>query len=125
MKHFFITVLISAILISGCQPPAEPAAETPRNVEQVATEYFATFAERADWDKLLSFYSPDLKFEDIVLQMKLESFDEFKEFYDWPNPDFEKLTPDQQHLVVETLATYDNRVAVARGHLSPFMWKGK
>ena len=126
MKHLFSTLLLAVILTCGCQEtPTETRNTSSRDVAQVATEYFATFAERADWEKLLSFYSPDLQFEDIVLQMKLESFEDFKEFYDWPNPDFEKLSPDQQHLVVETLATYGNRVAVARGHLNPFMWQGE
>ncbi len=93
-------------------------------VAQRAETFFATFAQRADWQKFCSFYREDLVFDDITLQIHLDSLWQFKRFYDWENETdvFRKLTPEQEHLTVETLIANDS-VAVARGHLNPFYYR--
>ena len=45
-----------------------------------------------------------------------------KKFYDWPNPAFQKLSPDQLIFTTETLLIQDNQ-AIIRGHFEPFIWK--
>ena len=126
MKDFIVVACATVtFLVAGCESTDPTEAVEQDEVAGVATAFFETYSERSDWNKLLSFYSKDMQFEDVLLQLKLEGLDEFKKFYDWPNPEFKKMSPDQNHLVVETLATSGNRVAVARGHLNPFMWKGE
>lgn len=102
----------------------KPHLTRKQQVEKTARLYFQTFAERKDWEKLLSFYSDTVNFEDVLLQTKIRGKEEFKEFYDWPNPSFKKLSEDQQHLVVEDLAVSDS-AAVARGYLNPFYFNDK
>lgn len=93
-------------------------------VHAVASEYFSTFSERKDWNKLLSFYRDDMTFEDVLLQIQLDSLWQFERFYNWPDTGFHKLTPDQEHLAIESLVTNDS-VAVVRGHLNPFYYYGE
>lgn len=135
MKHFRILTLNIAMCLTltcihpACERPAtedSPALTRQELVEQRAKAFFTTFAQRSDWQKFCSFYREDLTFDDITLQIHLDSLWQFKRFYDWDNTKdvFQKLTPDQKHLSVETLIANDS-VAVARGHLNPFYYHGE
>ena len=93
-------------------------------VKATTEAYFQTFAERKDWDKLLSFYDPDFVFEDIIIQKHTQGLEGFKQYYDWPNPDFQKLFPEQKHLEIEHIVVNDS-TAVVHGHVNPFYWKGQ
>ncbi|MCB0621607.1 MAG: hypothetical protein KDC43_28135 [Saprospiraceae bacterium] len=92
-------------------------------VEQVALQYFATYAEREDWDKLLSFYRSDLEFEDVMLLLELDGLEDFKEFYNWPDTGFHKLVKEEPHLILEDLLVNDS-TAVGYGFFKPFYWYG-
>ena len=117
--------LVYVILLISCSTEIKEKKETKTElIYQTAEAYFDTYAERKDWNKLLSFYSPQMTFEDVVLQMKLDSFSQFKKFYNWPDPGFKKLSDSQQSLVVESLVANDS-MAVARGHFNPFYWHGE
>ena len=110
-------------LLVGCQPT--PAALPPDEDEQlleVVAEYITTYQERKDWDKLLSFYSDSLYFLDINMQMEFTDKAGFMSFYDWPNPNFRKLSPDQKSFLVEDIIVKD-RTAVIKGRFQPFYWK--
>ncbi len=92
-------------------------------VEKRARNFFNTFAQREDWEKLCSFYREDMEFEDIALQLKLDSLWQFKRFYNWDGEgdNFKKLAPDQEHLTLYSLVANDS-VAVARGRVNPFYY---
>ena len=118
------TLLIAFFIFQKCQtPPIKSEPNRAQQIEQTAKDFFTTFAERKDWDKLLSFYREDMVFEDIMLQLKLDSLWQFKRFYKWDEEEgnFKKLTPDQDHLTVYTLTANDS-VAVARGRVNPFYY---
>ena len=127
MKLF--SILISILILASCQnqsletklPISKSKTE---KVHVVASEYFATFSERKDWQKLLSFYRADMTFDDVLLQIHLDSLWQFERFYNWPDTGFHKLTPDQEHLVIESLVANDS-VAVVNGHLNPFYYYGE
>ncbi|WP_425390748.1 hypothetical protein [Ekhidna sp.] len=119
LKVFFV----SAIFIS-CNPNSKNEADDRAiRVEQTAKDFFETFAERKDWEKFCSFYREDLEFEDITLQLKLDSLWQFKRFYNWDveGDDFRKLTPDQKHLTLYSLVANDS-IAVGRGRVNPFYY---
>lgn len=101
-----------------------PSAEPTTSLEEVVEDYIRTYQERKDWNKLLSFYSDSLNFQDVNLGMDFASKSAFEEFYDWPNPDFQKLSPEQKHFEVEDLVVLNNQ-AIIRGHFNPFYWKGQ
>ncbi len=53
-----LVVMLLAIAVQyACQPSKEieEVYSQAQEVEAVAVDYFATFAERADWEKLCSF----------------------------------------------------------------------
>lgn len=95
-----------------------------QDVEKVARDFFATFAARDDWEKMLSFYRYDMQFEDVTLQIKVFNKEDFKDFYNWSDPSFQKLSPDQKHLVLDDLVVTGN-IAAGRGHFNPFFWHGQ
>lgn len=94
-------------------------------VKQRAQEFFATFAERSDWKKFCSFYSEDVQFNDVILQLDLDSLWQLKRFYKWDEEGdaFKKLSPDQEHLTLESLVV-DGNIVVATGQVNPFYYHG-
>ena len=115
--RFYLTIGI--FLFLGCSSNDRQAA-----VYLQAESFFQTFAERQDWDRLCSFYREDLEFQDVTLQLDLDSLWQFKRFYNWPDTAFKKLNPAQEHLIIESLVANDS-MAVARGHLQPFYYYGQ
>lgn len=122
MKVLSLGLLI--VLFLSCQaeqvPPIPTRAEL---VEATTREYFATFAEREDWEKLCSFYREDVELKDVLLQINLDSLWKFKRFYRWDEEGdrFKKLSPEQEHLSVTSLVVSDD-VAVAQGRFNPFYY---
>ncbi len=117
------------LAISWQCSPDESSTNTPNSsyeeaVRETATAFFSTFSERKDWEKLLSFYRADLQFHDIALQLELDSLWQFERFYNWPDTGFHKLSPEQEHLAIESLVV-ENSTAVVRGHLNPFFYYGQ
>lgn len=93
-------------------------------VENQALAYFQTYAERTDWPGFCNYYREDLHFEDIILQLKLDSLWQFQRFYNWPDTNFAKLSPEQETLIINTLVCNDS-VAVAKGYFTPYIWYGQ
>ncbi len=119
--------LMTIFLFQNCETtPANIKPNRQQQIEQTAKEFFTTFAERSDWEKLCSFYREDMVFEDIMLQLKLDSLWQFKRFYKWDDEgeNFKKLTPEQEHLTLYSLVANDS-VAVARGRVNPFYYYGE
>ena len=132
MKHSKHTAIFGFLLLISffafaCQqsPPIDQSNDYEAMARQQAEDYFATFAERADWDKLCSFYREDLVFRDIMLQLELDSLWQFKRFYKWDEEGdrFSKLSPEQDHLTLASLAV-DSNLVVGRGRINPFYYDG-
>lgn len=111
------------IFLVACQPTSETNSGTAL-IEEQAKAYFATCAEREDWEKFCSFYREDLQFDDVYLQLKLDSLWKFKRFYNWLDTGFVKPSPEQPALILESLACNDS-VAVASLRFTPFYWYGQ
>ena len=112
---------LSCSEVQGDEKPLRQA-----QVQQVAKDFFQTFAERQDWEKFCSFYREDLIFDDIILQIHLDSLWKFKRFYKWDEEGghFQKLSPDQAHITIDDLLVNDS-VAVGRGRVNPFYYYGE
>jgi len=126
LNHLLWSIGFLALAWQCSSPVNTTVSTSPTYEEQVretATAYFSTFSERKDWDKLLSFYRSDLQFQDIALHLELDSLWQFERFYNWPDTGFQKLSPEQQHLAIESLVVQDS-TAVVRGHLNPFKYYG-
>ena len=123
LKINFFLIIICCLLQCKTKDTEFPMARSQK-VKMVTKAYFQTFAERKDWEKLLSFYHDDLVFEDVISQKHTRGIEEFKAFYDWPNPGFKKLFPEQRHLEIEHIMVNDS-MSVVHGHVNPFYWQGK
>ena len=115
------------ILLSGCREQVQLSEEVAfeKEVRQLATSYFETFAAREDWAAFCVFYAEDVHFRDIILQLELDSLWQLKRFYNWEGEGdrFRKLSPDQKHLELESLVV-EGHTAVGSGHLNPFYYDG-
>ncbi len=118
-----MVLLLTAIFLACNIPQEEKRKTREQQTELKAREFFDTFSDRTDWEKFCSFYSVDVAFDDIILQIHLDSLWKFKRFYKWDDEvnTFKKLSPDQKHLVLESLVVNDS-IAVGRGHLNPFYY---
>lgn len=123
-KRYTLHCLLILVL-SGCQKPTDDSNRSEQ-VRQKAEDFFQTFAERSDWRKFCSFYADDLVFNDIMLQLHLDSLWKFQRFYNWEDSVnvFEKLSPDDEILVVRSLVN-DESSAVASGYFKPFYYNGQ
>ena len=106
--------------LGACSMEQEQSPE----LRPVVEDYIKTYQERSDWDKMLSFYSDSIVLKDLNFGLEFKGIEAFKGFYDWPNPDFQKLSPDQKSLTVDELVI-DGSTAVIRGQFQPFYWKGE
>lgn len=115
--------LVLIVIVTACNSENKRSYE--QEVRLKAKDYFNTFSERSDWEKLCSFYREDLKFKDVLLQLELDSLWKFKRFYKWDEEGdrFKKLSPDQEHLGLQSLVVEGN-MAVARGRVNPFYYDG-
>ena len=125
-----VALLLLALigLLVGCQNSEvneieNGTAGSGQQTQQRVEEYFAVYAERENWSKFLSFYSDGIQFKDEQLKIELDGIDAFKEFYNWEDPRFQKVNPNDQALVIHELVVEENR-AVARGSFHPFLWDG-
>ena len=125
MKHYTLVLITSLLITLSCcvEKPSSPLSDRSQKVEQKARAFFKTFADRNDWDTFCSFYREDMTFSDIMLQLELDSLWQFKRFYNWDGEgdNFRKLTPDQEHVTIESLVVNDS-TAVMTGHFNPFYY---
>ncbi|MEQ9423151.1 MAG: hypothetical protein RJQ09_01945 [Cyclobacteriaceae bacterium] len=111
-----LAVFVITVCLIGCK-------KADQSVRQKTEEYFAIYSDRSDWEKLLSYYSDKLQFEDIILREK-HDFKGFVEFYNWLQPGFEKHPDYPQSLILEELII-EGCYAVGMGKLTPFYWQGE
>lgn len=95
-----------------------------QSIKKVVDDYIETYRERNDWDKFLSFYDDSVYMKDILLGYECKGLEAFKQFYDWPNANFKKLTPTTKTFEVEDIVI-DSKVAIIRGYFNSFYWKHK
>ncbi|MDF9798191.1 hypothetical protein OKW21_003454 [Catalinimonas alkaloidigena] len=122
MKHIQYLFVLPFLLLMACGPSEEEKFE--QQVRSRAIEYFSTYQKREDWNKFLSFYHPKVTFTDAALKTRTRGLEDFKEFYNWPDSNFQKISPAQKHLELQDIITQDSLV-VARGHFNPFYWHGE
>jgi hypothetical protein len=132
MRSINLGILIVGVfaftgIFAACEQQAQPfgaaSASIQPNIQEIAEDYFNTYAEREDWEKLLSFYSPYVQFTDELLDHNLSDLDELANFYNWPDTAFRKKDPEIGHLKLDHITTNDS-VAIGFGHFTPYYWKG-
>lgn len=123
-KNLRTSLLLSLLLLYSCGQPDAESNHRGIAIKSQAEKYFQVFADRQDWEALLSFYDEKVVFQDLNQDLRFEGIEAFQGFYNWPDSSFSKLSPDQHHLEVEELMVLDT-VAIARGHFNPFLWKGQ
>ncbi len=97
--------------------------EKGKMIKETAEAYFKTFSQRKDWEKMLSFYDSSIQFADIEMGIEQYNFEQFKDYYNWKNPAFQKLYPEQESLILEQLVV-DGNTAIGTGRFTDFYWQG-
>lgn len=120
LQNYILLLSVIILCCSGCtnvQTETSPLQDT-------VDDYIKTYQERNDWEKMLSFYSDSIYLYDPNLQYECNGMEEFKFFYNWPDTNFRKFSPEQANLTVEDLMIEGNK-AVLRGRFNPFYWQGQ
>lgn len=92
-------------------------------IRATALDLFDTFKQRKDFERFLTFYDKNVKFEDVFHKVKLTNKAQFLDFYDWQKGDFDRLS-NQFILQLDTLVI-DGNSAVAQGTFLPFKFNGE
>ncbi|MFT7244203.1 MAG: hypothetical protein ACI82A_001553 [Candidatus Azotimanducaceae bacterium] len=61
------------------------------DIEEVASEYFATYAARKDFDKFMSFYDEQAVVKDVICDVEVSGIDAIRNFFDWNRGEFETV----------------------------------
>jgi|GEM_PF-1937451 len=106
---------ILGLLFIGC------SQSNQHTLQDTVDNYYQTYAERVDFEYFLTFYDSAMVLEDIVLGEKIEGIENFRAFFDWPNPNFEMR--DSVALIVTNQVFGENEV-ITSGYFTPFSWGG-
>lgn len=106
-------LILSILLFFSCEK------NKTKSTEETTTLLYEVYAERSDFEKFLSFYDEDMVLEDFIFGERIEGKENFKAFFDWPNPKFQKL--EDKALIVKDIIVNKNK-AVVRGYFTPFKW---
>lgn len=111
--HTHRILFLLVLLFFSCQK------NETASTEETTTLLYQIYAEREDFERFLSFYDEDMVLEDFIFGERIEGKETFKEFFDWPNPKFQKL--EDKALVVKDITVQKNK-AIIRGYFTPFKW---
>ncbi len=112
--HRLLCFLLVASFV-GCAQSAQ------KDIIPIVDDYYQTYADRQDFEKFLTFYDSSMVLEDMIYGNRVEGIDNFRAFFDWPNPNFELR--DSVALVVTDQIFSSNEV-VTIGYFTPFSWGG-
>lgn len=113
MKSSYILILY-IFFLSSC------LSSKNNEIKNVVNEFYITYNNRNDINKLLDFYDESITLEDIVNNEKIIGKNNLKLFYDWNNPNFKSL--DSNNLVIDEIII-DQHKAVVIGSFNRFKWK--
>lgn len=113
--RMLIAALLSLLIVSvyACSDVDK------ERIDQIVEDYSTVYSDRIDFDKFLSFYSDSIVLEDIVNGDKLRGKRALKDFFNWNNRAFKKISP--YNLVVEQKIIEGN-TAVLKGYFTKFKW---
>lgn len=124
LRFILFAVFITLLSCNQQKPTVEAPPTRSEEIRKHAQHYFELYKARDDWNGFLSLFRDDMIFEDVMFDFSTHSKDTFKLFYDWENPDFQKLTPETPTLVVEELLVNDS-MAIGKGYFPDFKWHGE
>ena len=114
MKLKISLLLLIILTLSSCENNADP-------VKEKVDEFVRLYQERNDFEKFLELYDQDMVLEDMITGYRMEGIERFKEFFNWPDQRFKKLSP--KTIIVNSSVIEGNK-AVITGHFTPFEWDG-
>ena len=124
-----MAILVISLLMLGCTtlpalaPAPAPTSKVEALVTERATEYFQVYAERKDFNRLMSFYADEASLQDLIFGYIADDKKAIEAFFNW-NDGFFELPVGQPALVLNALTVQGQR-AVAQGHFTPFTYKGR
>ncbi|WP_421877148.1 nuclear transport factor 2 family protein [Marinoscillum sp.] len=107
------SLLMIGMLVASC------TTNTKSDLSKTVSDYYHTYNERADVEKMLTYYAPNVVFEDIITGDRIEGKNALREFLDWDNPNFQQL--DNSLLVIETIIIEEGNAAI-KGYFKKFKW---
>lgn len=97
------------------------SANPTSNIEKLAGEYFALYAERKDFNSFMAMYAQEAELQDINYGNHILGRKAIRDFFQWDAGNV-KLLHDKT-LIVEKMVLKDNQ-AISRGHFTEFEYGG-
>ena len=113
----FCTLVCYLILLAGCTHNSQV------NIKPVVKDYFTVYAQRQDFDKLLSFYDEKAQLEDLVYGHHAKSKTDIEQFFAWNDGKFALVKPGPA-LVIQKQVFEGNKVAT-EGYFTEFTYDGQ
>ena len=114
-----LLIFITVLVLQGCTT----TLQTQANIETVAKQYFTVYAERQNFEKLLSFYDEKADLEDLGYGHHAKSKQEIEQFFAWNDGKF-SLVNKGPALVVQKQVVDGNKT-VTEGYFTKFTYNGK
>lgn len=93
------------------------------NIDEVASEYFATYAERKDFDKFMSFYDDQAVLKDVIYGVDVNGINAIRNFFDWDRGEFEMVAAGA--IMVLKRQIVSDKTVISTGVFSEFHFDGK
>ena len=114
MKLKISVLLLIVLTLISCDNNTNP-------VEAKVDEFVRLYQERNDFEKFLELYDQNMVLEDMITGYRMVGIESFKEFFNWPDQRFKKLS--SKTIIVNSSVIEGNK-AVLTGHFTPFEWDG-
>ena len=117
MRVFFIFIIL--FILSGCVS----THESSNDLSQTVDEYFRVYSQRNDFESLMSFYSNEAHFEDIIYGNHLKNKAEIRNFLAWDKGEFKVL--EGENTLTITSQVVGETTAVTEGFFNEFSYDGQ
>lgn len=117
MRTFFVSMFV--VLFSGCVSTSSNYNE----LSTVAKDYFNVYSQRIDFERLMSFYDENARFEDIIYGNNLEDKTAIRAFLAWDKGEFKVLSSERALTV--TKQVFWQKMVVTEGYFHKFSYDGQ
>jgi hypothetical protein len=114
----FVVTIPTLIVVTAC---SSSNYQHP-SIEQVAQEYFETYAERSNFDQFMVFYDDAAELRDIVYGNYLPNKMAIQGFLDWNRGTFKPITGDK--ILTITQQVREANTVVTQGYFHAFEYDG-
>lgn len=115
-------LLVFSLCLFVCPSNAKDKQNSDvQNIGKIVEDYFTVYAERKDYEALMSFYSDVMVLEDMIFGFHAPNKEVFRDFFDWNKGGFSVIG--NKPALVITDQVIDENSVVTRGYFNAFIYE--